>query len=290
MTGFGEARRSTSALDVLVELRSVNNRYLKLVTKCPDGYGSLEAEIEAVLREQVKRGTVQILVRIQRQKRAEDYKLNSVALASYWQQIRELQTQWQISEPVRLERLLNLRGVVVDDRDQLPDIESDWPVIREALIAARENLVHMRQQEGRAMAHDLEGNLANIGDQLGQIEQRAPEVVQQYRTRLHQRLTQALNEHQVNLDPNELIKEVSLFADRSDISEEIVRLRSHLAQMGRLIRTAEASGRKLDFLTQEMFREANTIGSKANDVDIARCVVEIKTQIERIREMVQNVE
>ena len=140
------------------------------------------------------------------------------------------------------------------------------------------------------MAADLLTNARSAGACLAEIERRAPLVVESYRSRLHDRLRKTLAEFQVALDPSDMIKEVGLFSERSDISEEVVRLRSHLAQFDELLDSPESVGRKLDFLTQEMVREANTIGSKANDVEIARHVIEIKTAIERIREMIQNVE
>ena len=148
----------------------------------------------------------------------------------------------------------------------------------------------MRTQEGEAMAADLRANREQIATELTEIERRAPLVAEAYRTRLTDRLQKTLEQYQISLDPADLIKEISIFAERSDISEETVRLRSHLEQFNELLTAQESSGRKLEFLTQEMFRETNTIGSKANDVDISRHVIEIKAAIERIREMIQNVE
>ena len=153
-----------------------------------------------------------------------------------------------------------------------------------------QNLAHMRTDEGRAMAADLRSNCLSIVTELAEIERRAPLVAGGYRTRLTERLQTVLAEFQVSLNPTDLIKEVSIFAERSDISEETVRLRSHLEQFDTIMELPESSGRKLEFLVQEMFREANTIGSKANDVQISRHVIDIKAAIERIREMIQNVE
>ena len=148
----------------------------------------------------------------------------------------------------------------------------------------------MRAEEGRAMAADLAANCRRSPGELEAIDARAPLVVDRYRARLTERLTKMLAEYQITLEPADLIREISIFAERSDISEEIVRLRSHLEQFDDTLDLPESSGRKLEFLTQEMFRETNTIGSKANDVQIARHVIEIKAAIERIREMIQNVE
>jgi uncharacterized protein (TIGR00255 family) len=148
----------------------------------------------------------------------------------------------------------------------------------------------MRADEGRAMAADLKANGQIVAVALDAIEARAPHVAESYRGRLTERLTKLLAEYEINLQPTDLIRELSIYAERSDISEEIVRLRSHLEQFGATLALEESSGRKLEFLTQEMFRETNTIGSKANDVQISRHVIEIKAAIERIREMIQNVE
>ena len=183
-----------------------------------------------------------------------------------------------------------LPGVVDDASGEAVDATADWPVIQRTVQAALENLGRMRGEEGRAMAVDLAANCRAAAASLDQIERRAPVVIEEYRNRLFERLKRTLAELDVALEPADVIKEVSLFADRSDISEEIVRLRSHLEQFQATMELPESSGRKLDFLTQEMFREANTIGSKANDVEIARHVIEIKTAIERIREMIQNIE
>ena len=201
-----------------------------------------------------------------------------------------LAEQWDVGRAVPLEALLPLPGVVDDTCGLAVDATADWPVIEQTLQAALENLARMRRNEGQAMAADLAANCRTVAASLDRIERRAPLVVDDYRNRLSDRLKRTLAELEVTLDPADLIKEVSLFADRSDISEEIVRLRSHLEQFQATMELPESSGRKLDFLTQEMFRETNTIGSKANDVEIAREVIEIKTAVERIREMIQNVE
>jgi uncharacterized protein (TIGR00255 family) len=191
---------------------------------------------------------------------------------------------------VPLEALLPLPGVVDDAFGLAVDATADWPLVERTLHAALENLGRMRCKEGLAMAADLTANCRIVAASLDRIEKRAPLVVDDYRNRLFDRLKRTLAELEVTLDPADLIKEVSVFADRSDVSEEIVRLRSHLEQFQATMELPESSGRKLDFLTQEMFRETNTIGSKANDVEIAREVIEVKTAVERIREMIQNIE
>lgn len=290
MTGFGEAHRQENGLSVAVEVRTINSRYFKLVVRSSDAYTSLEPEIEEVVRRRIKRGTVQVSLRIDRPKSPDDYKINAIALDSYRRQLEALHQQWHIAESIDLERLLLLPGVVQEETARVADVAKDWPLIEETLLAAMDNLAQMRVDEGRAMADDLLANAKVIAAALDQIEGRAPMVAAAYRTRLEERLKKTLADFDVTLDPSDVIKEVSIFSERSDISEEIVRLRSHLDQFQSTMDLAESSGRKLEFLTQEMFRETNTIGSKANDVEISRHVIEVKASIERIREMIQNVE
>ena len=290
MTGFGESRYQQDGLTVVVEIRTINNRFFKLSVRAGEGYAALEPLVESVVRQTVHRGTIQVNVRVDRQRSPEDYKINVEVLDRYRRQLESLGRQWELSQPVALEALLPLPGVVDDASSQAIDARTDWPVIEKTLRAALDNLARMRSEEGIAMAADLAANCETISASLERIARRAPLVVEDYRNRLSERLRRTLSDLQVQIDPADVIREVGLFADRSDVSEEIVRLQSHLKQLLSTMELRESSGRKLDFLTQEMFREANTIGSKANDVEIAREIIEIKTAVERMREMVQNIE
>jgi uncharacterized protein (TIGR00255 family) len=290
MTGFGEARCQQDNLAVTVEVRTINSRFFKLAVRANEGYGSLEPRVEALVRNSIRRGTIQVNVRIERAQSPDAYKINVETLQRYRRQIEAIQRQANLSETVSLETLLLLPGVVDDQSIGGFDASEDWPIVSRTVQTALENLSRMRIDEGRAMADDLKANCLAIAAGLAEIEKRAPQVVEAYRQRLEERLKKILAEFHLELDKSDLVKEVSLMADRGDISEEIVRLRSHLEQFDAIMGLPESAGRKLEFLTQEMFREANTIGSKANDVEIARHVIETKTAIERIREMIQNVE
>jgi uncharacterized protein (TIGR00255 family) len=290
MTGFGEAHCQQDGLAVAVEIRAINNRFFKLSVRTTEGYGSLEPLVEEEVRQSVHRGTIQVNVRVDRQRSPDDCKINVAVLEGYRRQLQSLGQEWGVAQGTPLAALLALPGVVDDTLGVAIDATADWPIIERTLQAALTNLGRMRRNEGQAMAADLAANCRAVAASLERIEKRSPVVVEDYRNRLFDRLKRTLAELQVTLDPADLIKEVGLFADRSDISEEIVRLRSHLEQFQATTELPESSGRKLDFLTQEMFRETNTIGSKANDVEIAREVIEIKTAVERIREMIQNVE
>jgi uncharacterized protein (TIGR00255 family) len=290
MTGFGEAHRQHDTLTVAVELRTINSKYLKLNVRSPERYGAIEPKIEAVVRKQIRRGTVMINLRIDRARTPDEYRIDTDVLVGYRRQLDALHEQLHIAESVSLEALLALPGVV-DEAAAVPvEAEEDWPLIAEALKAALAQLETMRTEEGRAMAEDLATNRRIVAEQLDKIELRAPLVAEHYRKRLNDRLAKVMAEHELTLEPADLIREVGIYAERSDISEEIVRLRSHLEQFAATMQLPESSGRKLEFVTQEMFRETNTIGSKANDPEISQHVVEIKSAIERIREMIQNVE
>ena len=290
MTGFGEAQCQRDAVAVAVEVRTINSRYFKISIRSSEGYSSLEPKIESLVRQRVRRGTVQINLRVDRTRSPDDYLIDVRVLASYRRQLETIRLQWQLPQPVPLENLLLLPGVASEDTAGSVDAAADWPAIRQTIESAMESLAGMRAEEGRAMAADLRTNCRAIAASLDEIENRASLVVEGYRNRLAERLRTTLAEFEVTLDPANLIREVSLFAERCDISEEIVRLRSHLEQFEAIMELPDSSGRKLDFLTQEMFREANTIGAKANNAEIARFVIEAKTAIERIREMIQNVE
>jgi uncharacterized protein (TIGR00255 family) len=290
MTGFGEAHHQADGLAVAVEVRTINNRYFKFSMRSGEGYTALESQMEAVVREQVKRGTVQVNLRVDRQSSPDDFSINTAVVEAYRQQLKNLQSRWKDPREVQLEYLLALPGVVSEKHSD-PDLaEADWPFIERTLKEALAHLAQMRREEGRAMGADLAANCQIIAAALKQIAARAPLVVDSYRARLGERVTKAIEDHKIALSPADLVREIAIYAERSDISEEIVRLESHLQQFEQIMSAEESGGRKLEFLTQEMLREINTIGSKSADVEIARHVIEIKATIERLREMIQNIE
>lgn len=290
MTGHGEAHRQRGGVAVSVELRTVNNRYLKLQVRATEGYAALESRIEELVRQKVRRGTVQVGLRIDCEATADQYRINETVLRSYARQLNSLGMELESEEQVGLKSLVLLPGVVTERQPSTDVAEEHWPLVREALEVALEQLETMRREEGKAMAADLTANCKALAAEADKIEERCPAVVEAYRARLLERINKLLEEFGVRIQPADIVKEVGLFADRADVSEELVRLRSHLEQFTAVLAANESNGRKLDFLTQEMFRETNTIGSKANDAEISRRMVEMKTTIERIREMVQNVE
>jgi uncharacterized protein (TIGR00255 family) len=290
MTGYGEAHRGDNGVAIAVEVRTINNRYFKLSIRSSEGYGVLDPQVEAIVRSQIKRGTVQVNIRIDREPSPDDYRINDVVFTSYRRQLETLYDRLHVSESLRLESILSLPGVINEGPAKSVDVDAKWPLIEQTLGDAFGQLAQMRQAEGQAMADDLLANCQAISERLQQIQRRSPAVVEAYRERLTERMNKLLADYDVNVAPADVVREVGVFSERVDISEEIVRLKSHLGQVESTLATAESAGRKLEFLIQEMFRETNTIGSKANDAEIAQNVVEIKTGIERMREMVQNVE
>lgn len=290
MTGQGDAQWRAPNVTVTVELRAVNSRYFKLAVRGSEGCLAWEPRIETVVRERVRRGTVQVSVQVDRDLAPEHYRLNTSVLDSYCRQWEAFVRARGSAAPLQWETLLTLPGVISEQAADLAELEAGWEACRQALEQALDRLDAMRRSEGQAMARDLCHNCQLIREQLDRIAARAPQVAEAYRLRLTERLNKLLGEYDIRMEPAEVVREVGTFAERSDISEELVRLRIHLDQFLGYVAAPDSTGRKLDFLTQEMFRETNTIGSKANDAAIAGHVVEIKALIERMREMIQNVE
>lgn len=290
MTGFGEVREDRDSYALSVEVRTVNSRYFKLHLRTTDGYGTLDSRLETVIREYIKRGTIHCNVRIRHIGDADDYRINKQVLNQYVDQLQEVAAQRDLSEDIRLEPLTSLPGVVEELSSDAHDAAHVWPLVEPTLRAALEQLSKMRAAEGKALATDLEEQCKAVSAALTVIETRVPAVAEHYRRRIEERVNEALSSLNVTVEPTDLVREVSLFTDRSDISEEIVRLQSHLQQFDKAMNLPESAGRKLEFICQEMGRETNTIGSKANDSKISEQVVEIKTALERIREQIQNVQ
>jgi uncharacterized protein (TIGR00255 family) len=294
MTGFGEARHQSDALSVAVEIRAVNNRYLKIVVRAAEPYNLFEPELERVIRQTIRRGTLQVQIRCDRQAQASDYRLNAVALGSYLEQIRHIGVELNLDSATAdalMAQCVVLPGVAPEPGSSAGKASEDWPILERVVEQALEKLQAMRQEEGRRMASELLAMRDRIAAELEEIKKRIPSVAAGYRDRLLERVRALLTEPSIPLNAEDIIKEVAIFADRSDISEEVVRLHSHLEQFHSVVtKETDAPGRKLEFLAQEMGRETNTIGSKASDVQISRHVVEIKASLEKIRELIQNVE
>jgi uncharacterized protein (TIGR00255 family) len=290
MTGFGEARRETDAINVTVEVRAVNNRYLKVMTRSPDAYAAYESEIEKVVRTRVARGTVNVTIRASLVGKAAATQLNTDALSAYWKQFEALSGKLGVSMPEDCSVLLSLPDALSEGTDKTQSLREHWPIVAEVIREAVENLNKFRLTEGESMAADLQTQCGVLSTELAGIGDKAPAVVSEYRDRLLERVREMVSGANATVEEDDLIREVSVFAERCDINEEIKRLESHLGQFDAFLNESTSQGRKLEFLIQEMFRETNTIGSKANNVQIAHSVVEMKSAIEKMKEMVQNIE
>jgi uncharacterized protein (TIGR00255 family) len=292
MTGYGESRTQTDAVGVSVEVRAVNNRHLKLTVRGSDPYPLYETELEKVVRRHVRRGTLHVGIRVDRQGRAAAPTLNVSTLAEYLRQVRAACAEAgtpEFAAPLA-SGALALPGVAPESRSGAAPPEDEWPAVEKTLDAALTKLNQMRREEGKALAAELLAHHRAIAEQLDAIRGLVPTVVTEYRHRLLERVRQAVADAGVVLSAESIIREVALFADRTDVSEEVTRLTSHLEQFAELVRKGDEAGRKLEFVIQEMGRETNTIGSKAGDVAISRHVFEIKAALEKLREQVQNVE
>lgn len=294
MTGHGEALAHYPDLTLAVELRAVNNRYLKVNLRAAEPYNQLEAEIERHIRQHLHRGTVQVQLHVQRTARAADYQLNLVALRTYTEQVRRVceELAWPEAAAVLLTGVLALPGVAPEPTTRTANIHDDWPAIAQVLTAALDQLDQMRRAEGEVMSRQLLTLLEQIDLTIAQLRAYLPNMVEAYQTRVLERVRKLLAQAGATLEPKDLIRETAIFADRADVNEELTRLASHVEQARALIlaEAGESPGRRLEFLTQEMGREANTIGSKAGDVFVSRQAVELKATLEKFRELIQNIE
>ncbi len=289
MTGFGNAQGNVEGVEYSVELRSVNNRYFKASIKLPEMWQHAEGEIEKLLRTKLFRGTVNFSLRMRLPDEQAAYRVNTSALSSYVEQLRVVEMDANPSLRIDLASLLQLPGVC--EPPQVSDLcESTYEGMMALLNLALDQLVAMRQREGQEVKADLIQQCDVIERNLAAVAVRSPLVVKDYHKRLADRVAELTHTGNIALDEDILAREVAIFAERCDIAEEIARLTGHVKHFRATMASPEPGGRKLDFLAQEMLREANTIGSKANDAEIAVAVVDMKTAIDRIKEQVQNVE
>ena len=289
LTGCGEGVAADGPSHCRVELRSVNNRAFKFSLRARDGFGGLEARAEAAVRSRIRRGTVQMNLDVGGPVATAGRRIDQVQLAGYLADLAAFCSAHALPPPRGVEGLLTLPGVLVETPADPDAVHRAWPLVERALSLALDRLDAMRRAEGAALARDLRTTLGEIAGLVETVRDRVPQVLAEHRARLVERVGRLLADQGTTLSEADIAHEVTLIADRSDIAEELVRLESHLRQFDQLL-DGEATGRALDFLSQELGREANTIASKSLDVATAHAVVEIKTRIERLREQVQNIE
>ncbi len=289
MTGFGAVEAEIEGIEYAVEIRSVNNRYIKLIVKLPECWSRVEDEIDKLLRKRIGRGSVVLNIRMRVPDEKAAHRVNTAALKSYIDQLKILEMDADPMLRIDLVSLLQLPGVC-----EPPPLEDICQATRDRFLElvqkALAELLKMRCSEGEALGAELLNQCEVVESNLAAIQARSGEVVKDYHTRLAARVQELVNAGRVNIDADDLAREVAIFAERCDINEEISRLTAHLQQFRQAVDSAEPAGRKLDFIAQEMLREANTIASKANDAEIGRTIVEVKTAVDRIKEQVANVE
>jgi uncharacterized protein (TIGR00255 family) len=290
MTGFGQAGREFAGLQFRVEVRSVNSRHFKATIRVPDVWTGLEAEIEQRLRAQLRRGSVYFVMRAKALSAEAACEINTAALERYLEQLEVVRPdQMDIPLSIDLASVLQLPGVCLPPEGDILNKEFQAGLMQ-LIDEAIGQVLKMQAEEGASIAKDLLGWCGSIKAKLVEVARRAPQVVTDYQQRLLRRVAELTASAKLEVDPDSLAREVAVFAERSDIAEELSRLASHLAQFGGVLSGEDQPGRKLDFIAQEMLREANTISAKANDAAITQGVVEIKTAIDRIKEQVQNLE
>jgi uncharacterized protein (TIGR00255 family) len=290
MTGYGQSEGQVDGVSYAVEIKTVNNRYLKTIIKLPEAVAFLEQDIDKLLRGHLVRGTVNYVLRLRNATAEVLFDIDETALKTFADKLEQVVSSSGISASIDIASLLSLPGVLVPP---MPDEELAQK-IKDAVLGiteeALDKLKQMRGAEGNALSADLKGNCDAIEEHLERILVRSGEVPQEYNKKLKKKVDDLLTGANVQLDEETLAREVAVFAERSDIAEEISRLRSHLQQFSDSCLGDGETGRRLDFISQEMLREVNTIASKACDDEVAHLVIDMKCRIDRIKEQVQNVE
>lgn len=290
MTGFGRGEFNNDAFDVTLEIKSVNNRYCDIIIKMPKKLNVFEDRIKSRIKTKLSRGRIEVYINLE-EKAFDNYEVlpNFEILDKYVKVYKEIQTRYGIKDELSLSMLTRIQEGI--DVSYVQRGEEDfWNVIEPALDLALTRLEHMRLQEGIQLKNDIHTKVKSIKVSLAEIELNAPRIVENYRLKTRERIATLLEDMNAELDEIRLANEIAIYADKTNINEEIVRINSHLDQIEVILNADEPVGRKLDFLVQELNREINTIGSKSPDIDISNLVIGLKSDIEQIREQIQNIE
>lgn len=288
MTGFGRAVKELDGYVITVELKSVNHRYFEFSSRCPRQYGFIDEKIKSFVNSHIERGKVDCYVGIEAlNTESADVVVNHTLASAYVKALKEIAQSYDLNEDFGASTISRFSDVLVVKKAE-EDEEKIWTLVKEVASEAVDKFIEMRQTEGKRMYDDVYSRSSFILDCVSYIEEWSPETVKEYNDKLVQRVHDLIGD--VSLDESRVIQEVAIFADKVAVAEETVRLRSHIEQLREFLNSDTAVGRKMDFLVQEINRETNTIGSKCNDVDIARRVVDMKAEIEKIREQIQNIE
>lgn len=288
MTGFGRAVKELDGYVISVELKSVNHRYFEFYSRCPRQYGFIDEKIKSFVNSRVSRGKIECYVSIDAlNTESAEVAVNNTLASAYVKALKEIAQTYDLKEDFGASTISRFQDVLVVRKAE-EDEDKIWSLVREVACEAVDKFIEMRAVEGKKMYDDVYSRSQFILDCVGYIEERSPETVKEYNDKLVARVHDLLGD--VSLDESRIMQEVAVYADKVAVAEETVRLRSHIEQLREFLASDEAIGRKMDFLVQEINRETNTIGSKCNDVDVARKVVDMKAEIEKIREQIQNIE
>ncbi|MBR2952943.1 MAG: YicC family protein [Clostridia bacterium] len=290
MTGYGRSQAVVDTMNITVELKSVNHRYFEFNSRVPRNYGFLDEKLKSYIGSRVSRGKVECYVSVENLEDDEIQILVNHSLAqSYLGALKELaeRNELNLRDDLAMSSLARYNDIFTVHKQEA-DEEKIWNAVKTVAEKAVDKFIEMRETEGNKLKNDVLSRADLILEKVSVIEERSPETVKEYNDKLLARINEFLSDVQV--DEQRLLTECAIFADKVAVAEETVRLRSHIDQLRQFLDSDEAVGRKTDFLVQEMNREANTIGSKAQDVTIARCVIDIKAEIEKIREQIQNIE
>ncbi len=290
MTGFGRGEFSNEAFDVTLEIKSVNNRYCDIIVKMPKKLNVFEDRIKNKIKTKLSRGRIDVYINLE-EKAYDNYEVlpNFEILDKYVKTYQEIQQRYGLKEELSLSLLTRIsEGINVSYLERGED--EFWMSIEPALEIAITKILEMRAQEGLQLKNDIFTKIDSIKTKLVQIERYAPKIIEAYRLKTRDRIAELLLQMNAEIDEMRLANEIALYADKTNINEEIVRIYSHLDQMHQILSLDEPVGRKLDFLVQELNREINTIGSKSPDIDVSNLVIDLKSDIEQIREQIQNIE
>lgn len=288
MTGFGRAQKEIDGYIITVELKSVNHRYFEFSSRVPRQYGFLDEKLKSYINGKVSRGKIECYVTIEALNTdTADVVVNHTLATAYVNALKEIAETYELKDDFGASTISRFPEVLIVRKSD-EDEEKLWGYVQEVCSEAIDKFVAMREVEGSKMKDDIYSRGQFILDCVSYIEERSPQTVKEYNDKLVERVHELLGD--VSLDESRILQEVAIYADKVAVAEETVRLRSHIEQLNTFISSDEPVGRKMDFLVQEINRETNTIGSKANDVDIARKVVDIKAEVEKIREQIQNIE
>ena len=288
MTGYGRAVETVNGREFTVEIRSVNNRYLDCTVKLPRSFSFAEEAVKAAVKAAVSRGKVDVYISVRSETEADvQVTLNKPVLEGYLAAMRQMVEEYGVKDDISVSTLSRMNDIFVVDKPKADEdqLKADLLSVVDKALAAYDA---MRVTEGLALENDLRSRAATILELVAQVEEQNPKTVSDYRRRLEEKMREVLENK--SIDESRILTEAAIFADKVAVDEETVRLRSHLEQMDEMLRGNGGIGRKLDFLLQEMNREANTTGSKCSDVKVARIVVDIKAELEKIREQTQNIE